>query len=268
MKLVRLARDNLRDLACLPGGLELTGKTLLGNLDGVATWHQERLREGMEGLIAYEQGPPHGFVEWMPAETAPLPIEAPGACALLCFHWAGTEPEDPEHLAREAHMLGAAIAQARRDYTGIAALGWSHPTHFPISLLAALGFQEVVRDEPIALLWLPFRPRATVPRLAPARYVPRDLSREGRLAIDAAWSARCPYSIHVAERMRQAVEAQPDRARISLEEHRIDTHDSAFRLAVSPWDWGWITLNGRPVNPFALPVDLLAREIADSVPPV
>ncbi len=266
MELVPLRQANVQDLVCLPGGLELAGKTFLGDLTRVAAWHQERLREGMSGLVAYEDGRPRGFVETMSAETAPFAIEAAGACVLLCFHWAGTEPEDPAHLAAERLMLEAAIAGTRREFTGIAALGWNHPTHYPLHLLASLGFREIARDEPIALAWLPFRDGEREPRLAPACFRPRDLSSDGMLAVDAAWSARCPYSVSFAERLRAAVAGQPDRKRISYIERRIDTRDDAFESAVSPWDWGWVYLNGRPINPFALPGDALAAEIARQIP--
>ncbi len=267
MELARLREENVGDLVCLPGGLELAGKSFLGDLSHVAEWHRERLQEGMSGRIAYADGVARGFVEIMPAETAPFPIVAPGACVLLCFHWAGTEPEDPAHLAEERHMLEAVIADARREFTGIAALGWNHPTHYPLALLTALGFREVVRQEPIALVWLPFRDGVPEPQLAQPRFSPRDLSGDGLLAIDAAWSARCPYSVSFAGRLRAAVAGQPERGRISFIERRIDTRADAFEHAASPWDWGWAYVNGRPINPFALPGDTLAAEISRHVPP-
>jgi len=256
----------LPDIVCCPGGLELAGKSFLGDLDGVTRWHQDRIAEGMRGLVAYADGRPRGFVEFMPAETAPFPVEAPDACVLLCFHWAGTEPEDPSHLEQEARLIEAAVTEARKTFSGMAALGWNHPTHYPIALLARLGFQEVARQEPIALLWLPFRADAVPPRLAPVAFAPRDLRGEGLLAIDSSWSARCPYSVSFAERLRLAIESQPDRGRISFAQHAIDTREDAFRLAASPWDWGWTYLNGELINPFALPGDSLAAEIARHVP--
>lgn len=248
-----LDTSTLGDLVCGPGGLKLDGKVLLGDLSEVARWHRERLTEGMRGLVAYRDGMPRGFVEIAPAEVAPLPIEAPGAAVLLCFHWAGTDPDDPDHLEQERRMLEAAIAEARRHYTGLAALGWNHPTHYPIPLLTALGFRELERHEPIALLWLAFRKSGPLPRLGPARFSPRDLRRDGLVAVDAAWSSRCLYSLHFADR-------------ISLRTYRIDTRDEAFRLAVSPWDWGWIYVNGTAINPFAFPGERLAQEISRQIP--
>ena len=257
-----LDEANLADLVCCPGGLELAGKEFAGRLDRVTEWHRDRLREGMRGLVAYAEGAPHGFVEVAPADVAPFPIEAPGACVLLCFHWAGTEPEDPQHLDEERRMIEAAIVDVRREFTGMAAIGWNHPTHYPIALLLELGFREITRDEPIALLWLPFRDGAATPTLARPRFRPRDLRGQGLLAVDQAWSARCPYSVHFAERMRAVVAAHPDRGRIDLRQYRIDTRDEAFRLAASPWDWGWTYLNGEEISLFQYRGDALRDELS------
>ncbi len=255
-----LREADLADLVCCPGGLELAGKEFTGRLDRVTEWHRDRLREGMRGLIAYEEKIPRGFIEYAPADAAPFPIEAPGACVLLCFHWAGTSPEDPRHLAEERRMIEAAIADAQ-EFTGMATLGWNHPTHYPITLLRRLGFREVVRDEPIALLWLPFRDGVSDPALARPQFRPRDLRAHGMLAIDQAWSARCPYSVHFAERMRDIVRGHPDRERIDLHQYRIDTRDEAFRLAASPWDWGWTYLNGEEISLFQYGGNKLREEM-------
>ncbi|MEN6370232.1 MAG: hypothetical protein ABFD77_11140 [Thermotogota bacterium] len=260
-----LREANLSDLVCCPGGLELAGKSFAGNLEQVVDWHRNRLREGMRGLIAYAEGVSRGFVEYAAAEVAPFPIEAPGACVLLCFHWAGTKPEDPQHLAEERRMLEAAITDVRREFRGMATLGWNHPTHYPIGLLRELGFCEIVRDEPIALLWLPFQEGVPIPTLARPVFRPRNLRARGLLAVDQAWSTRCPYSIHFAERVRSVVDMHPHRGRIDLRQYRIDTRDEAFRLAASPWDWGWTYLNGEEVSLFQYGGDKLREEIARRV---
>ncbi len=260
-----LGEANLSDLVCCPGGLELAGKSFAGRVEQVVDWHRDRLREGMRGFIAYAEGVPRGFVEYAAAEIAPFPIEAPGACILLCFHWAGTKPEDPQHLREERRMIDAAIAGARPAFVGMAALGWNHPTHYPIALLRELGFREIVRDEPIALLWLPFRGGLSEPTLGRPQFRPRDLRLQGLLAVDQAWSARCPYSIHFAERMKNVVDSHPNRTQIDLRQYRVDTRDEAFRLAASPWDWGWTYLNGEEVSLFQYGGDKLREEIGRRV---
>ena len=242
--------ENVGEIVCCPGGLEVAGKEFKGNLKLTVQWREEMVRLGMRGFISYQGGLARGFIEYMPAETAPLPIEAPGAAVLMCYHWVPEdESDEEEHLAQERRLIGLVIAEAQEEFTGLATLGWDHPTHFPIAMLEGLGFQQVERTDYIALMWLPFREEAPKPRLAPAQFEPQDLSSQGLLAIESAWSSRCPYSIHHAARLEEAIAALPERDRglIRHFSHRIDTREEAFRWSRSPWDWDWLLLNGEEV---------------------
>ncbi len=219
----------------------------------------------MRGIVAYAEGVPRGFAEYMPAEVAPVPIEAPEGAILMCYHWAGTTDEDPEHLGHERELIERVIDETRGRFTGLATQGWDTPTHFPIPFLEELGFHEIVRHERIALMWLPYRKGAVAPTLAPAAHAPEDLSSGGLLAIEAAFSARCPYSLDFEARLKAAVSEHPLAERIRPTIHRIDTREDAFTYAVPPWDWSWVRFNGEPVDPFELLGDGLAEGIADRV---
>ncbi len=261
-----LCRATVDDIVCCPGGLELRSKRFLGDLSPVRRWHLDLIGQGMCGLIASVRGSPRGFVEYIAAERAPFPIEAPGAAVLLCFHWAGTAAEDPDHLHQERRMIEHALGEAKASFTGMAALGWNHPVHFPIPLLKSLGFREVETNGPVSLMWFPFRRQFQGPRLAEATFHPRNLSEQGELAIDAAFSNRCPYSVHHATKLERSVAAHPRRDRIQLRLYRIDTRADAFALATPPWDWGWVYLNAVPLSLFGLSDQALADRISSSVP--
>jgi len=259
-----LDSTTVADIPCAPGGLEVRGSALLGEIERVADWRRERLSEGLRGLVAYVDGAPRGFAEYLPADVAPFPIEAPGAVVLSCYHWAGGSPEGPAHLEREREMLARLMLGASGTATGMAALAWDHPIHFPISLLRGLEFREIARDRHLALMWHPFR-RAEAPRWIPAEYEPR-AGTVGRLVIDAAYSTRCPYSIDQATRLRRIVEDHPQRARIDLRVVQIDTRDEAIRHGVSPWDWGWLFMDGEPIELFGPGSVSLSEEIARRLP--
>lgn len=256
-----LDAEALSDVACCPGGLELKGKTFRGDLAQVTAWHRRMIDLGMRGIVAYTEDRPRGFAEYMPAEVAPVPIVAPCAAILMCYHWAGTRTEDPEHLARERELIVRVIKETRGRFTGLATQGWDAPTHFPIPFLKKLGFREIVRHDYIALMWLAYEEGLLEPTLAPATYVPRDLSSDGLLAIDAAFSARCPYSISSEARLKGVVSEHPLADRIRLTLHRIDTREDSFACAVLPLDWGWVYLNGEEISLFELPGDKLTEEI-------
>jgi len=257
-----LTPKNLADVACCPGGAEVAGKTFRGNLEETIEWRHRMLDLGMRGIVAYDGSVPRGFVEYMPAEAAPVPIEAPGTAVLMCYHWAGTEPDDPEHLERERELIAQVVERARGEVSGLVTQGWDVPTHFPIPLLQDLGFREVIRHGDIALMWLPYEEGNPEPRLAPASYAPRDLSPDGLLAIDAAFTSRCPYSISTEARLKEVISDHPLKDRIRVALRRIDTREDALAYAVAPFDWAWVFFNGEEVALFEFPGEELATEIA------
>jgi len=245
----RLTVENVKEVICCPGGLEVKGKRFKGDLGLTVRWREEMLRLGMRGFISYRDGLARGFVEYMSAETAPFPIEAPGAAVLMCYHWiSADESDEEEHLAQERRLIELVREEAKGEFTGLATLGWDHPTHFPIAMLEELGFRQVERTDYIALMWLPFQ-KGPQPRMVPARFEPQDLSSQGLLAIESAWSSRCPYSIHHAARLKEAIAAIPeqDRGLIRHFPHLIDTREEALRWSRSPWDWDWLFLNGEEI---------------------
>ena len=220
---------------------------------------------GMRGVIAYDEDGPRGFAEYMPAEVAPVPIEAPGAAVLMCYHWSGTSAEDPEHLAGERELIDRVVEETRGRFTGLVTQGWDLPTHFPVLFLRELGFHEIARHGPIALMWLPHEERLPGPAPATRTYTPQDLSSERLLAIDAAFSARCPYSIDSEAYLKERVSEHPleDRTRLTL--HRIDTREDALAYALPPFDWSWVYFNGEEINLFEFSGDKLAFEITRRV---
>jgi hypothetical protein len=257
-----LTAKTLGDVVCCPGGLELQGKTFRGDLTQVTGWRRRMIELGLRGVVAYADGAPRGFAEYMPADVAPVAIEAPGAAVLMCYHWAGAKPDDPEHLTQEGQLLERVIEEAQEEFTGLATQGWDTPTHFPIAFLEGLGLREIIRHDHIALMWTPFKEGIPEPTLASAFYSPQDGSSEGTLAIDAAFSARCPYSIHSETRLKCAVAEHSLRDRIQLNVHRIDSREDAVAYAVPPFDWGWVYLNGEEISLFELSGEKLREEIA------
>ena len=256
-----LTMEGLSDVACCPGGAEVKGKELRGDVTETADWRRRMIDLGMRGVVAYDEDGPRGFAEYTPAEVAPAPIDAPGAAVLMCYHWSGTSAEDPEHLAMERELIGRVVEETQERFTGLVTQGWDVPTHFPIPFLEELGFREVARSEPIALMWNRYRTDAREPTLASAAYTPCDLSAEGLLAIDAAFSARCPYSLDTEAHLRETISEHPFQDRVRAVLRRIDTRKDAFAYAVAPFDWAWVFFNGEGIGLFEYPGGKLADEI-------
>lgn len=251
---------NVRDILCCPGGLEVKGQQLLGDIEETLAWRKEMLALGMRGFVSYQNDIPRGFIEYMPAETAPFPIIAPGAAVLICYHFVpAADKNDKSHLKEEKRLIALVIGECERRFSEIATLGWDNPVHFPIQLLEELGFEQVERVDDIALMWLPVSGDAAKPRMTPKNFAPRDLSSKGLLAIESAWSSRCPYSIHSNRRLEQIIEEIPGKERIRNFPHRIDTHEDAHHWSISPWDWAWVFLNGEKVAIHELKADDLQQ---------
>ncbi len=263
----KLTQSTLGDIVCCPGGLETKGQKINGEIEQALTWREEMLKLGMNGFVSYQDGVPRGFIEYMPAETAPFPIEASGSAVLMCYYWVLKDKGDEkEHLAQEKRLIQLVIEEAEDRFSGIATLGWNHPTHFPIRLLEELGFQQLARYDYIVLMWLPLKKKVPRPKMAPLRFKPQDLSSKGLLAVELAWSSRCPYSIHHAFSLEQTIDEIPCKARIRTFLHRIDTRNEAIRWSISPWDWAWLFLNGGkvPIHEFPEP-DELKRLIEEKI---
>ncbi len=246
---VRLDHDNVARLNCCPGGLEIADKKMGGELTRTVAWHRDMLDCGMTGFALRCGDVVRGFVQYMPQETAPLPVLAPGAAVLLCFHYnPPPEAAEAEHLRRESQLVQKAADDARRaGFSGLAAIGWYHPVHYPVDFLEELGFETVDRNPESALMWLPFAADAVPPEIPPQTFRPRDLSAEGRVAIDLGYSHRCPYEIHHSNRIAGLCRRfSPEQ--VSLNLVLTDTKKQVLASRAPSWNWHWLYVNGRQLD--------------------
>lgn len=261
---IRLTENNVKDIICCPGGLEVKEKKFKGDITKTLSWRHDMIEKGMTGFVSYVGDFPRGFVEYMPAEKSPFPIERPGAVVLMCYHWASRDDHEDEHLSQEKRLLDLVIEDVEDIYTGIATLGWDNQVHYPIEFLRDLGFQEVEKNDITSLMWLPFSNNTDEPVMAKNRYEITDLSLEGKLSIEAAYSSRCPYSIHNAARLKEVVKEIDDK-RIELSVYHIDTHEESIKYYVSPWNWEWLYLNGEEATYFQTTSQELKRTILEKL---
>lgn len=255
---VRLTEDNFTDIICCPGGLEVKDKEFRGELYKTIEWRKEMLKRGMRGFVAYKDGTARGFIEYMPAEVAPFPIEAPGSAVLMCYHYAAEKEE--EHLPIEVEMIERVLDDTRNSYDGLVTLGWENPVHFPIDLLEEIGFETVEQDEYISLMWYDFGKGGTEPKMLCSDYTPKDLSNRGKISVELGYSSRCPYSIHNRATMDEVI-SELDTDNIDYIIHRIDTKEEAIRWAISSWNWDWLFINGKEVPGYKMRKEELKEKI-------
>ncbi|MFO8110348.1 MAG: hypothetical protein R6U17_07520 [Thermoplasmata archaeon] len=244
-KYVPLDLGNVADIICCPGGIEIEGKGMKGDIGKTVSWRRDMLRMGMEGIIQYQEDVPVGFVEYMPTEQVPMPVVGPGTCTLMCFHWKG---EDMKHLEMEHELLKRVLEKCRKDHSGMAALGWDHPVHFPVSMMEELGFITVERQDYLHLMWTPFENGADCPEFAEPCQPPAPTDR--KIVIDQGYSNRCPYSIHYARKIRDIID-DVGRKNVEYALHRVDTREESMKVTIRPWNWDWLYINDKRIDVFA-----------------
>jgi len=251
----QLNYKNIEDIICCPGGLEVKGKDFPGGLSKTISWREMMLDVGLEGFVVYKDETPRGFIEYMPAETAPIPIEAPSSAVIMCFHWATLDEKDEEeHHREEKEMLRILIEETEDEFEGLVVLGWDHDVHFPIDMFKELGFEVIDKQDYISLMYLASDGSSNKPSLLGPNFEPRDLSDKGKVAVDVGFSHRCPYSIHHKTKVQKAVD-ELNLGEIELKIYKIDNREEAVKYSISPWDWDWVFANGEKIPVHRLKVE-------------
>ncbi|MFW5927824.1 MAG: hypothetical protein ACOCSL_01380 [Thermoplasmatota archaeon] len=259
IQILPLTESNVDDVICCPGGLEVKNQDMKGDLYQTVLWRKRMLNNGMSGYVFYKGETPHGFIEYMPAESSPFPIEAPGSAVLMCFHWASTEKEP--HLKTEKEMIEMVIEDIYENFDGLVAFGWDNPEHFSIEMLEELGFEIVDSDKLTKLMWLPLKDGASKPYILETGIQAEDHFDEGKLNIMSTYSHRCPYSIHNGVKVKEVIQEIED-DRIEFTQHTVDTQEEALGWADDPGNWEYLMVNGEEVNIFDKSADEI-REIIE-----
>ncbi len=242
-----LTSKNLDNIICCPGGVEVEGKSFCGDISRTLRWREEMFKLGMEGYLIYD-GETVGFLEYMPAETAPYPIDAPGSAVIMCFHYKSPESaKDVEHHDMEKHLLRSAVKKIKSNFNGVAALAWDHPVHFPVDMFREIGFSEVRSQDYIYLMWYSFDSDVEEPKMIGPNFEPSDTSEEKRLSVECGYSNRCPYSIHDYNKVKRAI-LELDDEQVVFKEYRLDTREEAIEFSKEPWTWDWLFLNGDEID--------------------
>ncbi|MCL4488133.1 MAG: GNAT family N-acetyltransferase [Chloroflexi bacterium] len=165
-------------------------------------WWDEMFTKGLRGWIAFDDGAPVGFIEYLPIEVAPFPVAGENAHYITCL-WVLPEYER-QHAGRS--LLAACLGDSP---SGVATIAYEG-THKPASFFKHLGFRQVDQVGDSVLL---VHGQATV-ELERAHYQAHENAQ--RLAVDVLFNPECPWSVRTAERVIAAVDNHPARAEIDL----------------------------------------------------
>ena len=174
--------------------------------DGKREWTDRMIPKGLGAKIAFDDGCPAGFVNYLPVEVAPAPVEGQGCLFILCIH-----------VESEGKGVGKALINATEEYataqefTGLATIGTGG--HMPASFYEHVGFAQVDRHEDTRLMWKPFG-EAAPPSLMRTTIAPT--CEPNAVHMDYAYTAFC-NCLHMIRKLVAEFDG-----RVILHEHCID----------------------------------------------
>jgi GNAT superfamily N-acetyltransferase len=168
------------------------------------------------------------FIEYVPAEHAWLPLDAPDAMVVNCFWVSGRFKGHGHGRALLEHVVGEA---ERAGMAGVVAVTGDRKRPFMSDpgFFARHGFVRVDEAPPFFRLWW----RAVDPEAPSPRFL--DAARaggiEGSRGIEAYYSATCPFTEHWAG---EVLPAFAQEVGVPCRVRRIETREQARALPI-PW---------------------------------
>ncbi len=224
MEIRPLTEENLDDIV-YPCICEDSTTQFAAGKEARRSWIKQWLNKGYEGQIAYEQGSPVGFVDYLPIEYTPDPIRGEGLFFLNCIYVIRA----CQGRGFGKALLSAAEREAKRTKKGMAVTAFDHEHWFmPASYFIKAGYEEVDRRAELVLLTKTFK-QVSSPFFLEQGYKPQ-LTR-GKVVVDVFWSGRCPHNPIAVDRVKKICGEFPDN--IILKEFSTDDLEVARRYGIS-----------------------------------
>ncbi len=182
-------------------------------------WIKERIKKGYQGKILYYRRRPIGFIDYLPIEYIPDPVEGNDIFFLNCIY----VQRAYQGKGYGRMLLLAMEEEAKKKKKGVGVLAWDHPHWFmPASYFLNLGYEEVTRRGIEVLLWKKFA-KIKAPSFIVGKYKPQLVS--GKLLVEVFFSGRCPHNSVIVERVKNVCEEFYNK----VEFRKISTED--FKVA-------------------------------------
>ncbi len=158
-------------------------------------WFDDMFGKGLRGWVAFKEREPVGYVEYIPIEAAPFPVQGTNGNFLTCL-WVLPAYQ---HLGVGGDLLAACLGDSPRGVATIAYAG----EHKPADFFTHLGFRPVDRlDDSVLLV------HGSV-EVQLQRVYYRAHENASRLAVDVLYNPECPWSTRTAERVVAGVREHP-----------------------------------------------------------
>lgn len=179
--------------------------------------------KGLGAKIAFREGSPAGFVEFLPIEVAPAPVKGKGILFITDIHInddddGGSVDFQGKGLGRKLIASVEAYARQKR-FNALATLALDG-TWMPAAFYEKLGFSAVDSAGDMRLLWKPFA-ECSHPELWPGDFQPT-IGR-GVVHIDLVHSSQCWGMILQAVMWKRISEQY--QGKVVVEDHLTDERE-------------------------------------------
>ncbi len=165
-------------------------------------WFDDMFAKGLRGWVAFKDRAPIGYVEYIPIDVAPFPVNGRNANFLTCL-WVLPAYQ---HTGVGGDLLAACLGDSTHGVATIAYEG----AHKPADFFVHFGFRPVERlDDSVLLVHGPAEAELQ-------RVYYRAHENAQRLAVDVLFNPECPWSTRTAERLIASIKEHPAHDQVDL----------------------------------------------------
>ena len=162
-------------------------------------WFKKRYKEGLRLQILHDGKTANGMIEYVPAEFAWRPVQAPGYMFIQCI-W--VYPKKNQGKDYGSSLIKSCIADAKKaGMNGVAAFASDGSWLADKRLFANNGFELVDSKERFYLLAYPFK------NAAKPKFVDWEKNQAKYKGLNLIYAAQCPYIAKVAGELVQVAKA-------------------------------------------------------------
>lgn len=179
-------------------------------------WTRRMQDKGLGATIAYCDGWPAGFVNYMPVEVAPCPIKGTGSLFVMCIHV--NDADDDRGVNHEGKGVGRALVAAVEShakagrFSGVTTLA-KDEDHMPAAFWRKLGYDLVEQDGVVCLMCKHLVEDAQPPSLWRGDFMPS--VQEDVVHVDVLYCSFCGFHTHI----KKIASEYP---KVAFHEHAVD----------------------------------------------
>ena len=205
-------------------------------------WIKKRITLGYRAKIAYEQGRPIGFIDYLPMATAKEAISGQDITLINCVLAIPSSSYRGKGYGRL--LLEEAEIDVEKLSKGVAVIAHNHPRWMPASFFTKRGYKLVdeqdgeIKELLMLKAFRPVEPRHFVKQ----KYGYRPHSASRRTVVEIFWSGICPHNLLSVELLKDVLNEFGDKVFV----REVATNNIASDLIKKYGHSYGVYINGKP----------------------